>query len=154
MPDTIHLTVATVVHRDGRFLLVREREAGREVINQPAGHVEPGETLEQAALREVLEETGWRVRLTGFIGIATYRSPRNGVTYYRMAFCAEAVEEQTDAPLDPDIIAREWWDLATIEANRSRLRSPMVLITIENFLAGPIYPLSIIHNFPRDPEHE
>jgi ADP-ribose pyrophosphatase YjhB (NUDIX family) len=148
MPGIIHLTVATVIHRDGRFLLVRERgETGREVVNQPAGHVEPGETLEQAALREVLEETRWRVELTGFLGIATYRSPHNGETYYRMNFCAEPLAEQTEGKLDAGIIGTVWWDPDTIAGHADRLRSPMVLATVENFLAGPIYPLDMIKNF-------
>ncbi|KJS05785.1 MAG: hypothetical protein VR73_11545 [Gammaproteobacteria bacterium BRH_c0] len=146
MPDQIHLTVATVVHRDGKFLMVREREAGEEVINQPAGHVEPGETLQQAALRETLEETGWHVELTGFLGISTYRSPRNGATYYRVSFAAEPLHADESLELDADIISAEWLDLDAIHNQRALLRSPLVLSVIEHFLSGPVYPLDIISN--------
>lgn len=146
MPDQIHLTVATIIHRDGKFLMVRERDAGEDVINQPAGHVEPGETLQQAALRETLEETGWRVKLTGFLGISTYRSARNGATYYRVSFVAEPVEQVPDARLDGDIIAAEWFDLAALRAEAHRLRSPLVMSVIDNFLSGPLYPLSVVSN--------
>ena len=146
MPDQIHLTVATVIHRDGKFLMVREREGGAEVINQPAGHVEPGETLQEAALRETLEETGWRVDLTGFLGISTYCSPRNGATYYRVSFVAEPVEKVPGARLDDDVRAAEWFDLATLRAEAHRLRSPLVMAVIDNYLTGPIYPLSVVNN--------
>lgn len=150
MPDQIHLTVATVVHRDGKFLMVREREAGEEVINQPAGHVEPGETLQQAALRETLEETGWHVELTGFLGIATYRSQRNGATYYRVSFAAEPLHADESLELDADIICAEWLDLDTIHSQHHLLRSPLVLSVIENFLSGPVYPMDVVSNLNGD----
>lgn len=148
MPDQIHLTVATVIHRDNRFLMVRENDDGREVINQPAGHVEPGESLLQAALRETLEETGWHVSLSGFLGIYTYRSPRNGATYYRLTFVAEPLEQADPVQLDPEIIAAEWLDLESLKAESDKLRSPLVLSVIENFLNGPIYPLELIRELP------
>ena len=86
MPDWhAHLTVACVVERDGRYLMVEERDkaSGELVFNQPAGHLEPGETLAAAALRETLEETGWRIELSGVLGMALYTVPTSGVTYYR-----------------------------------------------------------------------
>jgi len=146
MSNRIHLTVATVIHRDGKFLMVRERDQGREVINQPAGHVEPGETLQQAALRETLEETGWHVSLTAFLGISTYHSPANGTTYYRVSFSAEPLHEARDAVLDSDIIAAEWLAPDDLLAETARLRSPLVMSTLETFLSGRHYPLDIIDN--------
>ena len=86
MPDKIHLTVATVVEKDGQFLMVKETKSGQQVINQPAGHVEPGEDILQAALRETMEETGWEVSISGFLGFSTYFVPHNGVTYYQDIF--------------------------------------------------------------------
>jgi len=145
MPDRIHLTVATVIHREGRFLVVRENDHGQEVINQPAGHVEPGETLQQAALRETLEETGWRVALTGLLGFSHYRSPRNGKTYYRVSFTADAIEHSENLALDPDIIRTEWLSRSQL-ATSNQLRSPLVLSDIDKYLSGAIYPLNIIDN--------
>lgn len=146
MPDRIHLTVATVIHTDNRFLMVRESDSGREVINQPAGHVEPGENLQQAALRETLEETGWQVRLTGFLGIRTYTSAHNGVTYYRVTFSGEPEQKKDDAVLDDGILAAEWLTPEQIRDPKLPLRSPMVLAVIEDYLAGAVYPLDLVKN--------
>jgi ADP-ribose pyrophosphatase YjhB (NUDIX family) len=147
MPDSIHLTVATVVHMDGLYLMVREHDNGHEVINQPAGHVEPGETLQQAALRETLEESGWQINLSHFLGISHYTAPANGKTYYRVSFAAEPVSRQAGATLDPDIIAAEWQTLDQLR-RCNNLRSPMVLADVEKFASGTIYPLSLIQTFP------
>jgi len=145
MPDRIHLTVATVIHRDGRFLVVRENDNGRQVINQPAGHVEPGETLQQAALRETFEETGWRVALTGLLGLSHYRSPSNGKTYYRVSFTADALTRDETFVLDTDIICAEWLSLEELAAS-TQLRSPLVLSDIRKYLSGEVYPLAFIDN--------
>ncbi len=147
---TVHLTVATVVHRDGQFLMVRERDGDRVVINQPAGHVEPGETLQQAALRETLEETGWLVALTAFLGISTYHSPHNGATYCRVSFAAEPVEEHPHAVLDSDIIAPQWLGLSDLMAEAPLLRSPLVMNTIRAFLSGNHYPLDLVGHLEID----
>ncbi len=149
MPDSIHLTVATVVPRDGRYLMVRESDGGLEVINQPAGHVEPGETLQQAALRETLEETGWQVRLTGLLGFSHYRSPRNGKTYYRVTFVADPVAEVPGAVLDPDILAVHWLSHDELRGN-GQLRSPLVLSDIEKHIGNIFYPLDFICNISGD----
>jgi len=150
MPDKIHLTVATVVCRDDKFLVVRERDNGNIVINQPAGHVEPGESLQAAALRETLEETGWQVELTGFLGISHYKSPNNGKTYYRVSFTAEPLAREDDCSLDPDIISAEWLDVDALRTC-DILRSPMVLSDIEKFITGTTYPLSLVEGFQSIP---
>jgi len=144
MTEQIHLTVACVVHRDDRFLMVRELDQGMPVINQPAGHVEAGESLQEAALRECLEETGWRIRLTGFLGIRMYTSAANGITYYRVSFSAEAMERLLPAPADHDILATDWLTLDELRANRQHLRSPLVLSVIEDYVSGSIYPLELV----------
>ena len=82
-----HITVATIVEDNGRFLMVEELKSGRTVLNQPAGHLDPNETLTEAAIRETLEETGWDVQPTGVLGIYLYTAPSNGVTYQRVCFC-------------------------------------------------------------------
>jgi ADP-ribose pyrophosphatase YjhB (NUDIX family) len=141
-----HVTVATVVERDGHYLLVEERDKsrGRIVFNQPAGHLERGESLQQAALRETLEETGWIVALEGVLGLALYAAPGNGVTYYRTNFSACALELRAEAILDPDIIAVHWLDYEAILANSARMRSPLVLAAIEQHRSGLRYPLDLI----------
>ena len=117
MPARIHLTVATVTEREGRILMVREWDNGRLLYNQPAGHVEPGETIQQAAIRETLEETRWRVALTALLGIYTRTDPNTGITYYRLCFTAAALYHDPDASLDPDIEEVVWLD-----SRRSHLR--------------------------------
>lgn len=141
-----HATVAVIVEQDGRFLMVEERSAGAVVFNQPAGHVEEDESLFDAALRETLEETGYAVELQHFIGIYTFRAPRNGVTYYRFCFSGEAIERQTQE-LDDDIIAAHWLDLDQIHARETSLRSPLVLACIEDYLHNRHYPLELIREF-------
>jgi 8-oxo-dGTP pyrophosphatase MutT (NUDIX family) len=146
MPDKIHLTVATVVEKDNRFLMVKETTAGQQCINQPAGHVEPGEDILQAALRETMEETGWEVTITGFLGFSTYLAPANGVTYYRMSFVAEPVGFDPQSVIDADIDLSLWMSLKEIQAHSHQLRSPLVMGCIEDYLAKRIFPLDIFRN--------
>lgn len=150
MLDKIHLTVATVVALDNKFLVVRELDMGKTVINQPAGHVEPGESLQAAAVRETMEETGWNISLTGFLGISHYKSPNNGKTYYRVSFTAEPLSRDENPSLDTGIISAEWLGYETLK-NCDILRSPMVVRDIEKFLAGTIYPLSLVEDFQSTP---
>lgn len=147
MTWTPHATVATIVEREGQFLMVEETSQGLRVFNQPAGHVEEGESIFDAAIRETLEETGWLVRLTGLVGLYTYLAP-NGVTYYRICFAAEAIEHQTER-LDPDIIAAHWMSLSAIQDKKDdSLRSPLVLRCLEDCLSRPHLPLNSIYEHP------
>lgn len=139
-----HVTVATVVEDAGRFLLVEEEKQGRLVLNQPAGHLEPGESLIEAAYRETLEETAWRVDIQGVIGIGLYTAPSNGVTYYRTAFHARPLQLEAGRALDTDITRAVWLTLDEIRAEQARLRSPLVLDAIEKYLDGHRHPLSMI----------
>ena len=100
MDERIHLTAATVIANNHCYLLVKETIDGRQVINQPAGHVVPGEDIIAAAVRETLEETGWIVKPVGFLGFTTYRSDSNDITYYRATFCAEPVREDPLQAID------------------------------------------------------
>ena len=146
MPDKIHLTVATVVRRHDKYLMVRETVDGKEVINQPAGHVEVGEDVLAAAVRETLEETAWDVKITGFIGFSNARSPTSGITYYRLVFLAEPLNFNDDAQLDKDINCAEWMTLEQIRDPSNIPRSDMVYKAIDDFLAGHIFSLEIFHN--------
>lgn len=150
MPDKIHLTVATIVPRQGQFLMVRELDCGREVLNQPAGHVEPGETLQEAALRETLEETGWQIELRALLGFSHYRALSNGKTYYRVSFVAEPIARSEHAVIDEDILGCQWLSYDELRQCRN-LRSPMVLSDINKFIKKIMYPLSFISNFSEKP---
>ena len=122
----------------------RDKTSGVMVFNQPAGHVEPGESLTQAALRETLEETGWNIELIGVLDIALYCAPTNGVTYYRTTFLAKAVYRVKDAVLDPDIHAVHWLDYDAILARSARLRSPLAQKVIDKQRQGICYSLDLI----------
>lgn len=139
-----HVTVATVVEDNGRFLLVEEFEDGRLVYNQPAGHLDPNESLIEAAQRETLEETGWTIAIDGIVGIGLYTAPSNGVTYYRTAFHGRPISHDATRALDDGIVRAVWMTMDEIRAESARMRSPMVQQVIEQYLAGQRYPLSMI----------
>ena len=139
-----HITVATIVERAGKFLMVKENSGGRLVYNQPAGHVEVKESLLDAAIRETLEETAWRVNLEKLLGIYQYTSPENGITYIRHCFIAKAIEPRTERDLDEDIAEAVWVSLEELEQRESEMRSPLVLEVIRDYLKGVSYPLSLI----------
>ncbi|MCK7594164.1 NUDIX hydrolase [Pseudomarimonas salicorniae] len=137
------LTVACVIHREGRFLLVEERVRGELVLNQPAGHVEAGESLVDAAVRETLEESGWEVRLTGLVGVYQWQAP-DGIHFLRFAFAAEALHHHAERPLDTGIERALWLSPEEMQAARSRLRSPLVMQAVDDALAAPPLPLDRI----------
>ena len=141
-----HVTVATIVERDGRFLFVEELKQGRLVLNQPAGHLEEGESLQQAALRETFEESACEVDLTGITGIYLYTAPSNGVTYQRVCFSAKLLAEHRDQALDQDIHDTCWLSYAQLLQQHQRLRSELVLRCLEDYLKGEHYPLSLLHD--------
>lgn len=137
------VTVATVVVRDGQLLVVEEEAQGQRVLNQPAGHLEPGESLADAALRETLEETGWEVRLTAFVGAYQWYAPETGRHYLRVAYAAEPVRHHADRPLDEGIVRAFWLSPAELAAEQPRHRSPLVWRTAADFLAGRRYPIDL-----------
>ena len=120
------VTVATVVVRDGRLLCVEERANGHLVINQPAGHLEPDESLLEAAIRETREETGWNVRITHVVGAYQWKATETGRHYLRFAFAAEPVRHLPDRPLDDGIVQAVWLTPAGLQAQSDRHRSPLV----------------------------
>lgn len=142
-----HITVACIVEDNQRFLMVEELSQGRLVFNQPAGHLDPGESLVEAAIRETLEETGWQVEPTHVLGISRYTAQHSGVVYYRTCFIAKAIKHYPDAPLDTGIKRAVWMSYADLQAQHDKLRSPLVLKNIEKYQAGTRYPLSLIDDY-------
>lgn len=143
MRELPHVTVATVVCKADRFLLVKESSAGKTVYNQPAGHVEAGESVLDAALRETLEETGWQVELSHYLGTYQHDARENGVSYIRHCFVASALRQQCQQPPDADIEAAVWLTREQVKHLQAELRSPMVWRAIEDYCQGQHYPLSI-----------
>ncbi len=145
------VTVATVVVDGARMLLVEERVAGNLVLNQPAGHLEPDETLADAAMRETLEETGWTVRLTAFIGAYQWQAPMRGDGtpgrhFLRFAFAALPLAHDPGRTLDDGIVRALWLTPSELQAERARLRSPLVWSAVEDFLGGRRHPLSVLQH--------
>ena len=139
-----HITVACVIEKDGKFLLVEEISNGKQVYNQPAGHLEPNETLAEAAIRETFEESGWHIELSHFLGISKYVSTHSNTIYYRHCFIAKALAHDDSASLDKGIIRAVWLSHSELKQNIDKARSPLVLLNIEQYLAGEKYPLSMI----------
>lgn len=137
-------TVACVVAEGDRYLMVEEEVNGQLAYNQPAGHLDDGESLAQAAVRETLEETGWSVELQHFIGVHQWQSGEHGHGVLRFSFAARAVSHDPQRPLDTGIRRALWLTRSEIAALGERLRSPMVLLTIDAWLAGSRLPLSTL----------
>lgn len=141
-----HITVATIVEDQGRFLMVEELKAGKHVFNQPAGHLEANESLLDAARRETLEESAWEVELTGIVGIYLYTAPSNGVTYQRVCFAARPLKHHPQRPLDSDIVRAVWLSRDELLAMPERWRSELVPRCIDDYLAGPLHSLTLIRD--------
>ena len=140
------VTVATVVVRDGRLLCVEERANGHLVINQPAGHLEPDESLLEAAIRETREETGWNVRITHVVGAYQWKATETGRHYLRFAFAAEPLDEIPGAALDEGIVRTLWLTPQELQAEQARHRSPLVWRVVMDHLAGQRSPLSMLQH--------
>lgn len=142
-----NVTVAAVVERDGKFLLVEEETEAGLAFNQPAGHLEEGEKLVDAVVREALEETAWHFRPTHLVGIYHWKHPAKDVTYLRFAFGGELLQHEPQRPLDAGIVAARWLSLDEVRATQARHRSPLVLRCIEDALAGRRYPLDLLVHY-------
>lgn len=142
-----NVTVAAVVCRDGKFLLVEEETEAGLAFNQPAGHLEQGESLVQAVVRETLEETAYHFRPTHLVGIYQWRHPRKELTYLRFAFGGELRGWEADRRLDEGIVGARWLSLDEIRATQARHRSPLILRCIEDSLAGRAAPLDLLVHY-------
>jgi len=136
--------VAAIVERDGRFLMVEERITGRLVLNQPAGHLEDRETLLEAVIRETREETAWRLRPDALVGTYLWRNPDDGRSFLRFAFSGRVDDHQPQQPLDHGIARTLWMSHDQLLAQPERLRSPLVLRCLKDYLLGKRQPLDTV----------
>ena len=139
-----HVTVAAIIEREGKFLLVEEKVDGNHVINQPAGHLENNESLVNAVIRETLEETCWEFEPSHISGIYRWIH-ENGETYLRVCFAGNVIKEHNDRNLDQDIERTIWFTKDEIKKHPAP-RSPLVIKSIEDYLSGHKYPLSLIQD--------
>jgi 8-oxo-dGTP pyrophosphatase MutT (NUDIX family) len=147
------ITVAAIAETDGRFLVVEERINERLVFNQPAGHVEQGESLLRAVIRETREETAWRFEPKSLIGVYLWRSPESGVTTMRFAFSGTVDDHQAKQPLDHGIVGTHWLSRTDLQERGERLRSPLVMRCIEDYLDGMRQPITSVGHLDLQTAH-
>jgi 8-oxo-dGTP pyrophosphatase MutT (NUDIX family) len=155
MTRGIDVTVAAVIERDGKFLMVEERAGDKLVLNQPAGHLEQGESLVAAVAREALEETGHRFEPEHIVGFYLWRSPDADTSYLRIAFSGPVAPsaDVAAASLDDGIVAVHWLSRSQLVRRADQLRSPMVLRCLDDYLAGHRYSLDCLTYLePRAPD--
>jgi 8-oxo-dGTP pyrophosphatase MutT (NUDIX family) len=138
-----HATVATVLEQDGKFLLVEELSQGHRVLNQPAGHLEPNESLIEAAAREVLEETGWHAEISAYLGV-TIINAANGICYLRHSFVGIPLQFDATYQLDSSIIATHWMSRDDVQSTDQPLRHPVVLDVIDQYRRGSAVTLDLV----------
>ena len=137
-------TVAAVIERDGRFLFVEEVQDGRRVLNQPAGHLDPNETLIAACSREVLEETAHRFEPKALVGIYRWYYKPADVTFLRFCFSGTVFEFDSSRSLDKEIVALHWLTPAELKQKSSMHRSPLVQQCMDDYLAGRNFPIEVL----------
>jgi len=137
------VTVAAVIERHGKFLLVQERVDGERVLYQPAGHLDPGESLVAACRREVLEETGHRFEPAGLVGIYRWHFAAKDATFLRFCFRG-TIGAAENRPLDKEIVALHWLTPGELKQRKAEHRSPLVQQCVDDFLAGRHYPLEVL----------
>ncbi len=145
-----NVTVAAIVERDQKFLLVEENADKLIVFNQPAGHLEKDETLIGAVKREVLEETAWEFIPQCIVGIYLYPNQHSNITYLRICFAGTCEKYHPEQALDDGIIQTVWFSQKEIEENMDRMRSPMVAQCIDDYLSGKNYPMELLNHYLSD----
>jgi ADP-ribose pyrophosphatase YjhB (NUDIX family) len=148
--SSTHLTVAAVVEMRGRFLFVEELAGGRQVINQPAGHVEPGETFVAAVIREMQEETAWKFTPAAINGVYLWHHPETDERFLRVTFCGSCHNHNAKQPLDDGIIRTLWLTRDEAAARDNALRSPMVMRALDDYQAGVRYPVNMFQQIGID----
>src|SRR5574343_1301338 len=141
------VTVAALIERDGRFLVVEEETSAGLRFNQPAGHLDEGESLVAACIREALEETGCHVTPEALVGVYQWTVPAGDITYLRFAFACRLDQIDTAPQLDDGIVATHWLTLAELRASQSRHRSPLVLQCVEDWGSGRRLPLDSVRHY-------
>jgi len=139
-----NVTVAAVIKKNKRFLMVEEETDNNIVINQPAGHLEKDESLLAAVQREVLEETAWEFEAEKITGVYLYPSPDNDISYFRICFSGRATHHRPEQSLDEGIIRAVWMTREELKAQSVKLRSPLVIRCIDDYLTGEQYPLELL----------
>lgn len=139
-----HLTVAAIIEQNSKFLMVEEHLQNRLYLNQPAGHLEPDEIIIDAVIRETLEETAFTFEPSHVTGIYQWCNPENNTTFIRFSFCGTALKHDPERTLDKEIVQAIWLTLDEIKARHNEHRSPMVLASIEDYLAGQRYSLDVL----------
>ena len=142
-----HVTVAAVIERDGRFLLVEEHTSSGLQFNQPAGHLEENESLIDAVKREVFEETAWQFEPEYLVSIQLWRKKPRSPSFLRCCFAGQCHSHDPHQPLDEGIVATHWLTREEILLQQRRLRSPLVSISVDEYLSGQRYPLSLLKSF-------
>jgi 8-oxo-dGTP pyrophosphatase MutT (NUDIX family) len=148
------VTVAAVAERDGEFLFVEERAGGRVVLNQPAGHLEDGETLIEAVARETLEETGWIFVPEAVIGLYVWQPESGPRSFLRISFAGRLTAHDPHRPLDRGILRTRWLNRSQLAALQPRHRSPLVARCVDDYLAGVRYPLDLLSHLIRDASND
>ena len=147
-----NVTVAAIVERDQKFLLVEENADNHIVFNQPAGHLEKDESLIGAVKREVLEETAWEFIPRAIVGFYMYPDQHSDITYLRLCFSGTCENHHPEQALDDGIIQAVWLNKEEIKENEDKMRSPMVTQCIDDYLSGKKYPLDLINSYLADNE--
>ncbi len=147
-----HATVAAIIERDNKFLMVEELVQGEAMFNQPAGHLDPDENLIDAVIRETQEEAAWLFIPEAVTGIYLWKQPDNnkkdGETFLRVAICGACTNHDPNQKLDDGILQASWMSREQLVENSHKLRSPMVINCIDDYLAGKRYPLDLLINVP------
>lgn len=143
-----HVVVAAIIERDGRFLMVEEETDEGIRINQPAGHLDPGESLIEASVREALEETAYHYRPSALVGVYLLQPQGTDRTYLRFAFTGSVMQHDADRKLDHGILRTMWLTREELMAEHSRHRSPLVMRCVDDYLAGRRYPLEMLAYHP------
>lgn len=142
-----NVTVAALIERDGRFLLVEEETEDGLRFNQPAGHLDEGESLVAACAREALEETAWNFTPTSLVGIYQWPRPQGDITYLRFAFAGELGAHEEGRALDAGILRAVWMTPDEIRATADRHRSPLVWQCVSDYTAGRRFPLDLVRHY-------
>jgi ADP-ribose pyrophosphatase YjhB (NUDIX family) len=142
-----HVTVAAIIERNQRFLVVEEETGNGLEFNQPAGHLEQDEDLICAVKREVTEETAWQFEPSELVSVQLWRKNPDFPTFMRFCFTGHCYSHNPEQRLDAGIVKTHWLTRAEIAAQAHRLRSPLVLFSIDQYLSGQRYPLDLLHSF-------